>query len=232
MMARIRNDREARLFVGVVLFALNTAYLAAFASPSIIYFANVVLHLALGLTLAWAFGARLMRYWTALAVSTRAAASVLAAGVLAGVAIMILGAAGPYRWLLRVHIGLSLAGSVPLAWSAAVAGLRRTAGRDRAVVVWACAVVFFATVGAAGVVARSDSSLRARFRIVNPTIVPQDMRQEGAGSTSPFFPSSADTNVHRHHPRDVFSHERELRPLPHRDLQPVEVVGSPLLVVQ
>ena len=39
-----------------VLLLVNTAYIAAFASPTIFYMANVLLHLVLGVVLAVAFG--------------------------------------------------------------------------------------------------------------------------------------------------------------------------------
>ena len=41
------------------------------------------------------------------------AAVVIAAGTLSGIAITIVGAAGPFRLLLPVHIGLMLAGTIP-----------------------------------------------------------------------------------------------------------------------
>ncbi|HSF42761.1 MAG TPA: hypothetical protein VLT87_23350, partial [Thermoanaerobaculia bacterium] len=47
-----------------ILFAVllvNTAYLAAFASPTIFYMSNVLLHLGLGLALAVAFVVLLAR---------------------------------------------------------------------------------------------------------------------------------------------------------------------------
>src|SRR5579884_2612337 len=39
------------LLISAVVFLLNTAYVAAFATPSIFYMGNVLLHLALGLAL-------------------------------------------------------------------------------------------------------------------------------------------------------------------------------------
>ena len=41
---------------------------------------------------------------------------------------------------------------------------------------------------------REDARRRA-FRIVNPLVPPVSPQQEGRGPQSPFFPSSADTNV-------------------------------------
>ena len=193
MIARLRRDGTARLFVGVALFALNTAYLAAFASASFFYFANVVLHLALGLLLAASFGRILVRRWRGLPLPLRAGAVLMAAGVLFGVAIAVVGAYGPYRWLLPVHIGLTLAGSVPLLAYAVRAGLRWAGGRDRVVFTSVCVVLCLATIGAAGTAVWKDDG--QRYRIVNPTKVPLSMDEEGGGPKSPFFPSSARTNV-------------------------------------
>src|SRR5947209_3262815 len=102
------------LLLAIVLFALNTAYLAAFASPSLFYYGNVVLHMALGLGLSVWLGRRLLRAWPAMNIGLRLAWILCAAGALTGVAIMIVGAAGPFRRLLPIHIALSLAGSLPL----------------------------------------------------------------------------------------------------------------------
>ena len=43
-----KDDRSAWLAAGTAVLFLNTAYLAAFASASLFYFANVGLHMALG----------------------------------------------------------------------------------------------------------------------------------------------------------------------------------------
>ena len=45
---------------------------------------------------------------------------------------------------------------------------------------------------------------RAEHRIVNPTEVPVRMEEEGAGPSSPFFPSSANTNVNGTIPANFF----------------------------
>jgi tetratricopeptide (TPR) repeat protein len=205
MIARIRTDRTAQLFCGVAVFAANTAYLAAFAHASAIYFANVVLHMALGLVLAAVFGTRLTRHWSALPTVLRVFALLTAMGALTGVAIMVVGAYGPYRWLLTVHITLSLAGGVPLVLYGAVAGIRWAVGRDRVVLASVSVLVCLASVGAVGSAARSGANARERYRITNPiSNVPLTMEQEGAGPNSPFFPSSADTNVRGIIPANFF----------------------------
>jgi tetratricopeptide (TPR) repeat protein len=196
MIGRIRTDRTAHLFIGVAVFALNTAYLAAYASASPFYFGNVVLHMALGLVLAVMLGRRAGGYWANLSILVRLCTLLLAAGALAGIAIMIVGAYGRYRWLLIVHIALSLTGAVPLVVFAATVGMKRLGRPDRLVLTAASFLVCLATVGAMGQIVRGKEEMRARYRIVNPvTGVPLSMQDEGAGPKSPFFPSSADTNV-------------------------------------
>src|SRR4051794_1389122 len=109
-MTRLRGPT---LFV----FLLNTAYLAASASPSLVYFTNVVLHIGLGIALAVAYAPELrgrVPRWAA------AAAFVLLGGVLTGGAIVVVGAYGNHRWLLPLHIALSVAGGVPLLAGAVV----------------------------------------------------------------------------------------------------------------
>ena len=46
---------------GFVLLLLNTGYISAFATPSIFYMGNVLLHLVLGVALAIAFAVLLKR---------------------------------------------------------------------------------------------------------------------------------------------------------------------------
>jgi tetratricopeptide (TPR) repeat protein len=203
-MTRLGNWNVPRNVAGVSLFALNTAYLAAFATPSLFYFTNVVLHMLLGLVLAVSFGRQLFGRWTTLGVIVRVSALVLAVGVVTGTAIMIVGAAGQYRWLLPVHIWFSLAGGLPLVAIGAASGLRRAAGRGRIAFALVCLIVLAATIGAAGKAARRTSGGPSTNRIVNPTTVPTSMQEEGAGPKSPFFPSSADTNRHGIIPANFF----------------------------
>ena len=120
-MARLTGSRWLPLLLSI--YALNTAYLAASASPTIFYFANVVFHIAGGiaLTAAWFWGRRAAgaaersprpsRLWKS---AITLAYVVLGAGLAFGLLITILGAAGRWRWLLPVHIALSLAGGLPL----------------------------------------------------------------------------------------------------------------------
>ena len=189
------KDRSAALFLATAVFVVNTAYLTATASPSLFYYANVVAHMALGIALAIVFGRQLAGAWRATSLFVRVTALLCAGGALTGIAIMMVGAYGPYRPLLTAHIALSLAGAVPLLAYAAVKRFRVTVGRQRALFGGVCAVLLLTILGSVVAAARGDEGRRAKYRIVNPASPPASMEGEGAGPNSPFFPSSSDTNV-------------------------------------
>jgi Flp pilus assembly protein TadD len=189
--------RPLALGAGTFLLLLNTAYLAAFSSPTLFYYANVVVHIALGSVLAAASARYLWQErQRRIGAAVSIAALLVAAGALIGIAITLVGAAGRLRWLLPLHVALTLSGGVPLLVYAAVVGARRTFGQARFVLGLACGLLSITAAIAVVMAARHDAWRRAEYRIVNPAIVPRSMGQEGAGSASPFFPSSADTNVH------------------------------------
>ena len=181
---------------GLFLFLLNTAYLAAYASPTAWYFANLGIHIALGIALAVAYGLELRTAWPRAPLWVRLSSLVLAAGVAFGLAIVVIGAYGPYRWLLPVHIALSLAGGVPLLAAAAAVQVRQSDPQRRLAAGIGILVIAAAGSASAIAVAGRPAARDAAYRIVNPLVPPMVMDEEGAGPSSPFFPSSADTNVH------------------------------------
>jgi hypothetical protein len=177
---------------GAVLL-VNSAYLAAFADPSLFYFANVVLHVTLGIGIAVVAVRYLFVHRPAMTRLVRLAAAVLAFGAVAGFVLMISGATRPYRWILYTHIALSAAGVTLLA-----IGLFRAARRADAVRTRRLAPLYPAFVAALLVLAftgRLENRRREqqRYRIENPMQVPLSMNEEGAGPQGPFFPSSATT---------------------------------------
>jgi Flp pilus assembly protein TadD len=184
------------LFAAFIALLLNSAWLAAFSEPSLFYYANVALHPVLALALAVKLAARWrgpVRPFPPLLPSL--SAIFLSAGALLGIVVLILGATRPFRPWLYAHVAASAVGSalfiVHLWIAAAHAASPRAAWTRRVALV----CVVFAAV-AAGVLRmdREDARRRA-FRIVNPLVPPVSMQQEGRGPQSPFFPSSADTNV-------------------------------------
>ncbi len=177
---------------GVGVLIANTAYLAAFASPTPFYFANVVLHMLLGLALAVSVAPSMVRAFGQLSIASRVGGVLAGAGAIVGVAIMVAGAAGRFRWLLPTHIVLMIAGLVPLLAEALVATLRRRPRWQWAIggtgVLIASGTLVFATTVA-------NDARASRHRIANPEMVPASMEREGGGPDSPFFPSSSETNT-------------------------------------
>ena len=196
--------RHTLLPIATAVLLLNTLYLAFSASPTLFYFGNVVLHIVLGLAVGAMFARRLREWWGILPFVVRAGAFVLVAGLSFGIAIVFLGAAGEYRWLLPTHIGLTLAGGVSvLAYGVLVASRRASRGKKVAAGA-AAAFVLMTALASMAMGTLRDSSARRAYRIENPTVVPTTMLEEGRGPSSPFFPSSSDTNVRGIIPANFF----------------------------
>ncbi|MDQ2900386.1 MAG: hypothetical protein M3Y07_11390, partial [Acidobacteriota bacterium] len=87
--------------IGLIVLLVNTAYVAAFASPTVFYMGNVALHLLLGiaLTIAAAFLIRRNRVRGALG-------AFVVAGVI-GVALAVAGNTRDHHWVLWLHILLA-----------------------------------------------------------------------------------------------------------------------------
>jgi tetratricopeptide (TPR) repeat protein len=169
-----------------VLLALivNTAYIASFASPTIPYMSNVLLHLVLGVGLAFAVIWLIVK--GTLARETPVAAVLFLSAAAIGLAIAVLGNLTGTRWILFTHITVaaaSLVALIPFAWKHA----RFSRPYSMALLLLVAMPVSMQTY----------RKLRppAGQRISNATLVPVSMHEEGGGPQSPFFPSSAQTNV-------------------------------------
>ena len=209
-----------------LVLLVNTAYIAAFPSPTLFYMGNVVLHLALGLALTLA----VVRLWRRgrpagaaaaggendLAAGSpmgRAAVWLLVIAAAAGVALAVAGNTTPHRWLLWTHVGASalavVAGLLYLQQQAAARG--GAGGAAGAVGAWrrllraSVAVAAVLLVVPAAMTAWRRAHPDPAMRIHNPTMVPVSMSEEGGGPKSPFFPSSAKTNVGGIIPADFFT---------------------------
>jgi tetratricopeptide (TPR) repeat protein len=165
------------LFVLIV----NSAYLAAFAQPSIFYMGNVLLHLGLGLGLM-AIAARWVRRYPV----------ECGAFLLSGLPALFLAVRGntmDHRWALWLHI---------LFAAVAVAAIGLRLFRSTGPRIWRTA---FVSAASALVLLPAGSALYRRVRpdpndrIQNPLVAPVSMDMEGAGAHSPFAPSSAQTNT-------------------------------------
>jgi tetratricopeptide (TPR) repeat protein len=189
------GGRAGRGVAGVAVLLINSLYLAATATASIFYYTNVVLHIVLGAVLAIAGLRYALRHRAGLPIAVTLAALPLTLGALTGGALVVTGATRPYQWLLLTHIVSATAGAIVLVGWAASEGRRRTSGRTRFAGAVITLILVLAAAIAASAMARRDNARRAAFRIVNPEVVPARMEEEGAGPSSPFFPSSANTNV-------------------------------------
>jgi tetratricopeptide (TPR) repeat protein len=175
-----------------VVLLVNTAYISAFASPTVFYMGNVLLHLVLGLVLAAAFAVLLARRPDLRGGIVPAAVLFLLA-LLAGVWLAYDGNVlqnRPVYWAHVVAAGLGVAALGAWIW-------RRRAGSTGSRhfrQAFAAAVVLLVLFPAATALYRKANPNPAD-RIHNPLIVPTSMDEEGGGPKSPFFPSSAATNV-------------------------------------
>jgi len=169
-------------FAGWLLLALlvNTAYIAAFASATVFYMGNVVLHLVLGTVLAVAL------LWFIRRMPAAGALFLIAAAL--GIYLAVAGNTTPHRRILQIHIAVAaaaLAAFLPYAMTRAGANFRKAYGAGLALLVlFPASTMLYRKV-------HPDPYAR----IHNPTVVPVTMNEEGGGPKSPFFPSSAKTNV-------------------------------------
>jgi tetratricopeptide (TPR) repeat protein len=188
-------SRPSLLLAGFFALLANSAYLVTHADPTLLYFASVAAHLFLGL-LVWAgFGVHVRAAWSRSSVLFRIAAVPLLLSAALGAVLMVTGATRPYRPILYVHIALAAVGVVLLLVH--LVGVARGLSRTTAGLAlgWTSgAGLLLVAAAAAGVVA-DQRNAPARHRIVNPNLPPVSMDGEGSGPESPFFPSSAGTNV-------------------------------------
>src|SRR3954464_11418717 len=151
-----------RLLVGGFLVLLaNSAYLWAFAEPTLPYFIQVGLHPVLGLALA--AGALWLIIKRGIS-ATRLLVTGLglsAAGLALGVAVLLLGATTPYRRLVLGHVASSALGAAVLLVYVWQTLPRFVTGRRVRLVQAAIAVVVVASAGSALVRAGREGRWRA-----------------------------------------------------------------------
>jgi tetratricopeptide (TPR) repeat protein len=165
------------------LLVANSAYLAADGNPHPFYFANLLLHLGLGLLLIAPFLSWWWRRRRRRAVLT--AGLLLLAGAGSGLALAWLGNLTHLRGLLWTHIGLSAGGLVLLL--AAQAGHRSRP-------LWRLSAAGLALALAAPALVGTLGSGQGEQTISNPP-APSRMADEAmGGEDGPFFPSSVHTN--------------------------------------
>ena len=173
------------LLILFLILLINSAYIWAFAFPTVFYMGNVLLHLVLGIAAA---AGLLWLLWKDPAIAQRNAFAVgaLCTAAATGFYLARFGAVTENRWAIYAHIALALAGSaalVPFLW-------RFDTVRKPLV---ACLAMIVVLPAGAKLYQRAFPNPDDRIR--NPEYVPTTMAEEGSGPKSPFWPSSAKTNV-------------------------------------
>jgi Flp pilus assembly protein TadD len=184
MLKRGLNYWIAVLFLFLLV---NTAYIASFPAATIFYMGNVLVHLVLGFVLAMAVA--LTMAIGRERVLPKLALVFFAVALFAGGYLTWVGNIRENRWILWTHMlsaGLGVAALIPFAWRAS-----RSTQFQRA---FAACLALLLTLPAIGSGNRGLFP-RASDRVRNPLHVPASMQEEGGGPASPFFPSSAKTNV-------------------------------------
>ena len=202
---RPSSDRLSKVVAaGSAFLAVNSAYLAAFATASLFYYTNVALHVIVGVAWAITGAIWLRRQVRGLGAVERLAALLLVAGTALGVALTITGAVSRYRWLLLAHIAVSSAGALLAVAIVAARLVPRVRGRLRPAHGIAVVLLLAAAGWSTAMVVRQRGAGADAYRIVNPQAPPISMDGEGGGPQSPFFPSSANTNVNGIIPANFF----------------------------
>jgi Flp pilus assembly protein TadD/nitrate/TMAO reductase-like tetraheme cytochrome c subunit len=189
--------------VGLVVLLANTAFVWAFAAPTIPYMAAVVAHLAIGAVVA-ACGAWLVlreRLWCQPVIACASIALVFAT-VCAGY-LVVAGNVRDNRWALVGHIAAGYVAVLALIPYAVRLARHRSGARWFGLAFQAAAVVV--VVFPPVVWAYTARHHAPEDRIVNPRTTPASMEAEGGGPTSPFFPSSAQTSAGGTIPADFFT---------------------------
>jgi hypothetical protein len=178
--------------VGFIVLLVNSAYIAAFADPTIFYMGNVLAHLVIGVLLAVLFGALLLRDQGVL---RGAGPSALFFAIALGFGLYLVGVGNirEHQWVLRTHIiaaVIGVAALMPYGFR-----LMRSWGAPRRFGVALQVAAVFALVFPLAAHQYIKIYPPATHLIVNPMNPPVTMAGEGGGPQSPFFPSSAKTNV-------------------------------------
>ena len=183
---------------------LSAAYLFAWPTATVPYFATVILHLIAGVlflcALIFVFGA----IWREATPISRIGWILLVLGAITG-AVLIYTGTPHSKWnLLYTHIGACLAGGslVLSEWIGKRGYLR---GGALAGVLRAALVLAIAGGVAAGAYWLRTVPWERANRIENPPIAPENMNDEGDGPGGPFFPSSAQTAGAEHIPASYFT---------------------------
>lgn len=167
-----------------LLLVLNGAYLAALPSATVVYMANVLLHLGLGVALIVVMAAALAGPARSRALPP---ALLLLVSAVAAAVLVFRGNTLDHRAWLYAHVGFAFLGAAAL-WRL----LRETGWRHARLLAVSLAVLVLLPAAAR---IREKYFPAAAHKIANRALAPVSMEGEGDGPQGPFWPSSARTNV-------------------------------------
>lgn len=184
------------LAVGFLLLLLNSSYLAAFDTPTVTYIANLMLHLGLGVGLCILFLYFLVRNWREVSLAARVNAIPLLISAIGGGYMLVKAAAytKPNPLASKIHVVAGVIGALMMAM-VLLARRSENKGQSRRFAHALSLVIAFSVVFAVAAGLYERHSRASRDFIKNPSSPPLSMDGEGAGPTSPFFPSASNTNV-------------------------------------
>ena len=176
-------------FLGLLttLLFITAVYEYAWPSPTIHYYAVVMLHLAAGLLLLLLLFMLSGRIWRDSHALDRTAWILLAAGGCLGIALVFTGTVRNDFPLLYLHIGFSVVGTILLAGS--WAQRKHLLDSFSPAAYWSVVAICFGALSFGAWWARSFP-WQSSFKIENPRIAPASMDEEGPGPSGPFFPGS------------------------------------------
>ncbi len=194
--------------LGALLLA-NSALLATSSVATAFHYVNVVAHVLLGLAVPaalWLLARRVFGRWGAAGVLA-AGGSLLAVG--AGLYLAWVGGGLKHQTARDVHAALGAASALLVAVWMLVAGSRAVPRVPRSAARAAVVIVAVTILGVVAAKADAERRWSAAYTIVNPELPPDTMEAEGAGSASPFFPSSANTSANGVIPAGFFMTSQE-----------------------
>jgi tetratricopeptide (TPR) repeat protein len=196
------SNGKLLLLVGLLLIA-NSAYVAAFGNPTLFYEMNALLHPVLGVVAAVLFVVFLIKHRSTFSgICAGLSLALLGLAAVMGCYLAVVGMTRPHSDALYVHVAAAIAGLFllllhfsPLIRRFAVERAHHTThGFDFGRAWRWSALVMLVSVAFYGAVALYHHyDPNPRHTIRNPATAPVSMDDEGGGSKSFMFPSSAQT---------------------------------------
>ena len=191
----MRITLKAATALSLLLLTVNAGYIWAFASPTIFYMGNVLAHFVVGIVFVvlaavlFARDSEVRRNRVLRLAAFLILVSVAFAGLLT-----YRGNILELRWALQAHVAASAAAvAVILQFVWQSVRVRGRSFRTYALLLQTAALLFVGLPVTTTLWTRAHPN--PRDRIVNPLVPPLTPAHEGGGPSSPFFPSSAKTNV-------------------------------------